>query len=241
MTDSYGFSEYIRNRIDCVYITSEQIKDLTHLAIENNRSKNQNKEHGFWVGNIILPAIGIVIDSGDMVFSFEPCEPNNGADRAWMVTSSKGNDTLIGVMELSNQCLQSGLIKSSNPKDEDNLTFSLCCIVFAAIQNRLLNTEDNFKIEEKRVQKKNSKKKSKGKGQRKVRLLKSYTLIRTEPIASHRHGKITCPCWGVRGHYRHYKSGKVVFIEAYQKGKNRSNYSPKEYQIFRKESDNENH
>ena len=34
--------------------------------------------------------------------------------------------------------------------------------------------------------------------------------------------KIHCELWGVRGHYRHYKSGKVVFIEAYQKGKKRN-------------------
>lgn len=241
MSDSYKFSEYIRNRIDCVYLTSEQLKDLTHLTIENNQSKNQNPKYGFWVGNIILPSIGIVIDSGDMVFSFEPTKPNEGADRAWMVSASKGNDTLVGVMELSNQCLRSGVIKSSNPQNEDNKTFALSCVVFAAIQNRLSNPEDNFKIEEKRVQKKNFKKKSKGKGQRKIRLLKSYTLIRTEPIVSHRHGKITCPCWGVRGHYRHYKSGKVVFIAAYQKGKDRSRYTSKEYVVFRKESKNENH
>lgn len=241
MSDSYEFSEYIRNRIDCVYLTSEQLKDLTHLAIENNQSKNQNPKYGFWVGDIILPSIGIVIDSGDMVFSFEPTKPSEGADKAWMVSASKGNDTLVGAMELSNQCLRSAVIKSSNPQNEDNMTFALSCVVFAAIQNRLSNPEDNFKIEEKRVQKKNFKKKSKGKGQRKIRLLKSYTLIRTEPIVSYRHGKITCPCWGVRGHYRHYKSGKVVFIAAYQKGKDRSRYTSKEYVVFRKESKNENH
>ena len=50
MSDSYEFSEYIRNRIDCVYLTSEQLKDLTHLAIKNNQSKNQNLKYGFWVG-----------------------------------------------------------------------------------------------------------------------------------------------------------------------------------------------
>ena len=27
--------------------------------------------------------------------------------------------------------------------------------------------------------------------------------------------------WSVRGHYRHYKSGKVIFIESFEKGKNR--------------------
>ena len=27
--------------------------------------------------------------------------------------------------------------------------------------------------------------------------------------------------WSVRGHYRHYKSGKVIFIEGFEKGKSR--------------------
>jgi hypothetical protein len=35
--------------------------------------------------------------------------------------------------------------------------------------------------------------------------------------------KITCPCWSVRGHYRHYKSGKVVFVRSYEKGKDKGN------------------
>ena len=29
-------------------------------------------------------------------------------------------------------------------------------------------------------------------------------------------------CWGVRGHYRHYKNGKTVYIEPYKKGKGRN-------------------
>lgn len=39
--------------------------------------------------------------------------------------------------------------------------------------------------------------------------------------------KINCPCWNVRGHYRHYKSGKVVFVENYKKGKYRDKIEPK--------------
>ena len=34
---------------------------------------------------------------------------------------------------------------------------------------------------------------------------------------------INCPCWSVRGHYRHYKSGKVVFVRSYEKGKDKGN------------------
>ena len=39
---------------------------------------------------------------------------------------------------------------------------------------------------------------------------------------------INCPCWSVRGHYRHYKSGKVVFIKNYEKGKEKGKKIPKE-------------
>lgn len=47
--------------------------------------------------------------------------------------------------------------------------------------------------------------------------------------------KITCPCWGVAGHWRTYKrTGKKVWIEPYRKGKRRNDpsaYQPKNYQI----------
>lgn len=33
--------------------------------------------------------------------------------------------------------------------------------------------------------------------------------------------------WSVRGHYRHYKSGKVIFIESFEKGKNHKQASQK--------------
>ena len=36
-----------------------------------------------------------------------------------------------------------------------------------------------------------------------------------------RHG-MACECWEVRGHFRHYKSGKVVWISGYEKGKARN-------------------
>ena len=44
--------------------------------------------------------------------------------------------------------------------------------------------------------------------------------------------EITCPVWTVRGHMRHYKSGKTVYVAPYRKGKERdsaSAVSGKEY------------
>lgn len=45
-------------------------------------------------------------------------------------------------------------------------------------------------------------------------------------IPENEHHSIQCPCWEVRGHYRHYKSGKVVFIQSYRKGKDRDSAQP---------------
>ena len=39
--------------------------------------------------------------------------------------------------------------------------------------------------------------------------------------SGHNH-KYICECWGVRGHFRHYKDGKVTWISAYEKGKKRN-------------------
>lgn len=39
---------------------------------------------------------------------------------------------------------------------------------------------------------------------------------------------ITCPCWSVRGHYRHYKNGSVVFVKSYEKGKEKGKIRPKD-------------
>lgn len=40
-----------------------------------------------------------------------------------------------------------------------------------------------------------------------------------------------CPAWGVRGHYRHYKSGRVSYVKPYVKGKNKSAYTGREYAL----------
>ena len=37
--------------------------------------------------------------------------------------------------------------------------------------------------------------------------------------------EITCPVWEVRGHMRHYKSGKTVYVAPYRKGKERDSAS----------------
>ena len=49
--------------------------------------------------------------------------------------------------------------------------------------------------------------------------------LTTKPVGTR---EIQCPCWSVRGHYRHYKNGNVVFIKNYEKGKEKGKTKPKD-------------
>jgi hypothetical protein len=54
--------------------------------------------------------------------------------------------------------------------------------------------------------------------------------------AEHEKRKIErhCEAWGVRGHYRHYKSGKVAYIKPHVRGKEKEKYTGREYTLFPK-------
>lgn len=76
---------------------------------------------------------------------------------------------------------------------------------------------------------------SKKKKRNKVKIVK-YTVINAEDIKPNggKH-EITCPAWGVAGHWRTYKkTGKKVWIAPYKKGKQRDNpdmYKSKDYVV----------
>ena len=75
---------------------------------------------------------------------------------------------------------------------------------------------------------------------RKTKMIKMIRISDEVPARQNPQGhhKITCPCWGVAGHMRTYKTGKQVWIKPYRKGKQRHNpaaYVPKEYQLPKEE------
>ena len=72
---------------------------------------------------------------------------------------------------------------------------------------------------------------------RKMKVLKKEEApIPESPVIEKASGNtIQCPAWGVSGHYRHLRDGRVIWIKPYVKGKERNNpaaYSKKTYQIL---------
>lgn len=106
---------------------------------------------------------------------------------------------------------------------------------YLELNGMLLSRPDCFDLEEKVYKKSDKKRKaSKHGGCNVVRHYKCYT-IRDLPKREEHKRKIKrhCLAWSVRGHYRHYKNGKVVFVEQYMKGKKKEagNYEPKRYKV----------
>ena len=118
--------------------------------------------------------------------------------------------------------------------ESDKTTWEWITGMFFVINTFMLNYGDvSLEVEEKIAtapsQNKSHKKQNRGAS----RLFKSYTLKKTWASAvARKHAEITCPCWGVRGHFRHYKNGKVIFIEPHLKGKDKAQYKGKEYALM---------
>ncbi len=93
------------------------------------------------------------------------------------------------------------------------------------------------KIIGKSVQKKQSINKVQNKNQQDKKIFLFDEIIEyvneNRPNSTNQNNNVMkCPCWSVRGHYRHYKSGKTIFIKNYIKGKERNKGKTKEREYY---------
>lgn len=57
-----------------------------------------------------------------------------------------------------------------------------------------------------------------GKTQRRTALLRNTYVYNSQYVPFRNYETYTCECWGVRGHIRHLKDGREIFIKPYKKG-----------------------
>lgn len=115
--------------------------------------------------------------------------------------------------------------------------FETAALMYLSLNEFMLRYKDvAFNIREiecKQPSKKTEHKKNSGPNI--VRLIRQYKLKKNwKTKVERRKAEIKCQAWGVRGHFRHYKDGKVVFVQAYVKGKNRDQYQGKVYELLPK-------
>ena len=181
----------------------------------------------------------------DMLVSTTPL-----LDAYFLLGSGKAADVVVnmGTQELENdkgqrlQCTYQQAVWAADPRilDDDYFQDYSRYIKFAymLIQKALYDRPMIFsKVSSRKT---NQPAHSSGVHKRKKRIVRTVRVLRVSSEDFARYVKtqrvIFCPCWGVIGHWRTYKSGKKVWIEPYRKGRERNNptaYSPKEYQLIK--------
>lgn len=123
-------------------------------------------------------------------------------------------------------------IKYQGDKKEAEKSIAIWVFVIRSLVYYLLNYQRNRR-EIHSIPKKYSRKHRLSTGLNKIYLFDDVIkYIHDNYVSQGSHHNIQCPCWEVRGHYRHYKSGKVVFIPSYKKGKQRDKVPPKDKEYY---------
>ena len=103
---------------------------------------------------------------------------------------------------------------------------------FFGINTFMLNYRD-VSVDVKEVECKQSEKVSHGgkvKERTVVKMFRQYTLKKDwKRAVARKKAEYHCLAWSVRGHFRHFKNGKTVYVKPYIKGKEKDKYVPKDY------------
>ena len=241
------------NKWDRIYMTNEQCLDLIELFAENE--KNPNSTVNLKVNDIenySLTRFILTVPNGDEkqkdirlhhVFALT-------GSRLDITTFGEMNKEIVEVCSCSVDMERFKLIMEKGPATEqlhkriiaDSMEFwEYLLITFVLINLYILSDpEKTVDIEEREVRKKSKyQSKRSQKNPHKVRLVRTYRLKKKWKTAvKKRIHEITCLAWGVRGHYRHYKDGRVIFIKPYVKGKKRDEYQGKIYELFPRQNCN---
>ena len=147
-------------------------------------------------------------------------------------------DTTVHLMSINGQYKHKLLLSADLNDVEENQyllissAMTLCDIVMLYLKNMPTKVIE--------VRPKESVIKQKGNKQetpkRNIKSTIKLITIKRNGVQSNPNGEtgkhnMTCPAWGVRGHYRTYKNGKKVWIAPYSKGKDRGNYKGKNYKL----------
>jgi len=157
-------------------------------------------------------------------------------------------DTAYALFEAIVGINSSGMIRESTRRFEYgeylsdeciNTAVSRCFFGFIAIQNLLLHHRQCFRESIETTTKHMLCKKGKGVKSKRPGKVKVYKLnnisdeiIEKAGCSSEKYTRY-CDAWGVRGHYRHYASGKTAYVKPYVKGRCRDKYTGREYVLFK--------
>lgn len=235
------------NKLDIVKATSDEMKnmcDAMRIEIEEGRADSRKI-----LDELPLPefamAMGVYGKESDVTIEFRKTE---------------GGLTVIGYDFEDKRYVQLAIFDPEDPTKSKDIGYeiryaeptfknlnnadslaSTCYATFVSINWFIKNLPSSYsvsksKVKDLRKQSRKAKKRNKG---HVVYFRTEYQFDLKGRTAKQIAKEIKCLCWGVRGHVRHYKGGKTIFIQPYRKGKMRDNPEYYETKTYKTEAKNE--
>lgn len=223
---------------DRVELDEQAIKDI------NAAIRDTFNSHGYDMRHVAVKKLAVTFK--DEIYYFSAVSTNLLHVRIWDNFPSVQSfcaefDVKVGSDELkliNTQKCSADMLEFLNqvPDDSGVRNFETAALMYLSLNEFMLHYKDiAFNIREieckgpsKKVDHRNSTVET-----RVVRLVRQYKLKKNwQAKVERRKAEIRCKAWGVRGHFRHYKDGKVIFVEAYVKGKDRDQYQGKVYELL---------
>lgn len=125
--------------------------------------------------------------------------------------------------EIINDEIERRLNKKEDLKDLKDKTITKVLLLFDVVNYVVYKAmnQETILIEETKRKYTNSSGKRKSASKKDIVYSLTDCIRKYTKHINHCKHVFTCEHWEVRGHYRHYKSGKVVYVKPFEKGKNK--------------------
>lgn len=203
--------------MDKIILSEEQFEKL---CVWGN---NHNAEHTSMLNERTFPIKALKIELPFCDFIIKGFIDDNGMKISMNFSGQSLGSCYLLFDNGSSRCVKDNIHKGINTKFKQDT-----CYVFTYVLLLMLHGNDFPRVSSQRQQRSNvkepTKKKFQSKQQKSVRKSENVVyLLRFDKednphIVSRGHHASPSHAFGVRGHFRHYKDGKVVWIESYEKG-----------------------
>ena len=195
--DSEKVVDYLRNELQ---LSDEEIRDCTLDFPFNQFEINCNQQR------IYVMKDG---EEGDFIVS----ALSKNRQKVFFVAVAHGTKMFIGYGD------------SKNTEDIGGIIINVKrVIIYITSMSRKTIINGETRLPKKENKKDEVIRQNNGKNVRNISIDDAVVYARKTFLSTGR--KIQAECYGVRGHYRHYKNGKVVFVKPYKKGWNRDGKAP---------------
>lgn len=221
---------------DRIHLTEKELYKILDSVLDAIKANKINLHDLYNLDELALPNVSVCIGLTTYNFAVNQHEKTIMIEK-YFTTDKFYKVILSPVVEEGRLSVEDRIkVVYCSPVNMNDMKYSDVLDIFLAINFFIKHIPSSYQKSERKVEETIEV----GKGhnrkyKRVVHLERQFNFEKLNKISktSIKH-TFSCLCWGVRGHFRHLKSGKTVFVKPFKKGKERNNmsaFSEKEYRL----------